>query len=232
MKVMLLAAGKGERMLPLTAHTPKPLLKAGGLSLLEHQIRKLAQHGFTDLVINHAWLGQQIESEFGDGSRWGVSISWSREGEPLETAGGIIRALPLLGSQPFAVVNADLWTRYNYSQLRTGLAVGDLAHLVLVPNPKHHLAGDFLLNQNSRLGLPESTQSTLVSTFTYSGIAVYHPDFFGGVSTEKYPLLPLIKTAIIQQQASGILFTGEWLDVGTPARLHELEQRLQQQIQQ
>ena len=138
MKVMLLAAGKGTRMLPLTAATPKPLLKAGGVTLIEQQIRKLAAQGFTEFVINHAWLGAQIEQALGDGSALGVSIQWSREGEPLETAGGIVRALPLLGPQPFVVVNADIWTDFPFATLGSALGTNDLVHLVLVPNPEHH----------------------------------------------------------------------------------------------
>ncbi len=223
MKVMLLAAGKGTRMLPLTATTPKPLLQAGGRALIEHQLIKLQAAGFTDVVINHAWLGPQIEQALGDGSRFGVSIQWSREDEPLETAGGIIHALPLLGSEPFLVVNADIWTDFPFATLHTALREGELAHLVLVSNPEHHPRGDFVLHHNALLELPLPTD---VHTYTYSGIAVYRPALFAGVSERKYPLLPLLKKAIAVNKASGEVYRGEWLDVGTPARLDELDQRL------
>jgi MurNAc alpha-1-phosphate uridylyltransferase len=229
MKVMLLAAGKGERMQPLTSHTPKPLLQAGGLSLLEHLIRKLAAHNFTDLVINHAWLGQQLEDAFGDGSTLGVKIAWSRETEPLETAGGIIKALSLLGHEPFAVVNGDIWTDYPFSNLRTALAAQDQVHLVLVANPAHHLKGDFVISDTGRLGMPAPTGISASTTFTYSGIGVFHPKLFADVKQMKYPLLPLLKQAIAHQQASGSLFTGEWMDIGTPQRLQQLDQQLHQQ---
>lgn len=221
MKAMLLAAGKGTRMLPLTASTPKPLLKVGGHSLIEHQIRKLALHGFTDLVINHAWLGAQIEQALGDGGALGVRISWSRETEPLETAGGIIRALPLLGDEPFALVNADLWTSYPFAELRMVLRPGDLAHLVLVANPEHHPAGDFSLAAG-RLALPQPG----APSHTYSGIAVFAPQLFNGVLPQKYPLLPLLKLAIAEGHASGEIFSGEWIDVGTPERLQALDTQL------
>lgn len=226
MKVLLLAAGKGTRMLPLTATTPKPLLRAGRYSLIEHQIRKLRAQGFRELVINHAWLGLQLEQSLGDGSGLGVHISWSPEGEPLETAGGIVRALPLLGKEPFAVVNADIWTDYSFARLRTALAPADLIHLVLVPNPPHHPAGDFTVDDAGRLGLRE-TGAASRPTFTYSGIGVYHPALFAGLADGSRPLLPLLKQAIAAGRASGELAVGDWIDVGTPERLAALDQRLQ-----
>ena len=226
MKVMLLAAGKGERMQPLTTHTPKPLLQAGGRSLLEHLIRKLAAQNFTDLVINHAWLGQQLEDAFGDGSKLGVNIAWSRETEPLETAGGIIKALPLLGHEPFAVVNGDIWTDYPFGDLRSALATSDQVHLVLVANPAHHQKGDFMLSGAGRLGLPATADVAANPTFTYSGIGVFHPQLFADVRETKYPLLPLLKHAIARQQASGYVFDGQWMDIGTPQRLQQLDQQL------
>jgi N-acetyl-alpha-D-muramate 1-phosphate uridylyltransferase len=228
-KAMVLAAGKGTRMLPLTATTPKPLLKAGGLSLIEHQIVKLRAHGFTELVINHAWLGEQLEAALGDGSRYGVSIQWSAESEPLETAGGILQALPLLGSEPFVIVNADIWTDYPFAQLRSALQGTQLAHLVLVPNPEHHPRGDFALSASQALQLPVLGTLPTLPTYTYSGIAVYHPNFFAGVSERIYPLLPLLKRAIAQQQASGEVFTGTWMDIGTPERLQWLDHTLRGQ---
>jgi MurNAc alpha-1-phosphate uridylyltransferase len=224
MKVMLLAAGKGTRMLPLTATTPKPLLKVGGRSLIEHQICKLQRADFHDFVINHAWLGEQLEAALGDGAALGASIRWSPEGEPLETAGGILRALPLLGAAPFVLVNADVWTTYPFARLRTALAPNDLVHLVLVPNPTHHPAGDFCLDAVGRLMLPGTPGG---QTFTYSGIAVYAPALFATLAPGKAPLLPLLQQAIAAGRASGEYFDGEWVDVGTPQRLAELDRQLQ-----
>jgi MurNAc alpha-1-phosphate uridylyltransferase len=220
MKAMLLAAGKGTRMLPLTATTPKPLLKAGGITLIEHQLRKLKAAGFSEFVINHAWLGAQVEAALGDGSSLGVKIQWSREGEPLETAGGIVRALPLLGAEPFAIVNADIWTDYAFVQLKHALANNDLAHLVLVPNPEHHPRGDFSLAAG-RLGQQADAQR-----YTYSGIAVFHPQLFAGMGDGKAPLLPVLQKAIGLGRASAEFFDGDWVDVGTPERLAALDRRV------
>ena len=224
MKAMLLAAGKGTRMLPLTATIPKPLLKAGGRSLIEHQILKLKTAGFGELVINHAWLGAQIEQALGDGNELGVSIAWSREDEPLETAGGILRALPLLGREPFAIVNADIWTDYPFARLHQALGAGDLVHLVLVPNPEHHPRGDFVLDE----GRLRDSADANAARHTYSGIAVFDPALFAGLSDGKAPLLPLLQKAIALGRASGEYFTGDWLDVGTPQRLAALDARLKQ----
>lgn len=224
MKAMLLAAGKGTRMLPLTATTPKPLLQAGGRSLIEHQIRKLKAAGFREFVINHAYLGAQIEQALGDGSELGASIAWSREDEPLETAGGILRALPLLDSEPFAIVNADIWTDYPFARLQHALGAGDLVHLVLVPNPEHHPRGDFALDAGRLRDAPD----VQAARHTYSGIAVFHPELFAGLSDGKAPLLPLLQKAIALGRASGEYFTGDWLDVGTPQRLAALDARLRQ----
>ncbi len=230
MKAMLLAAGKGTRMLPLTATTPKPLLQVGGLTLIEHQIRKLAAAGFTELVINHAWLGAQIEAALGDGRALGVAIQWSREGEPLETAGGIVRALPLLGPEPFALVNADIWTDYPFTRLKGALAATDLAHLVLVPNPDHHPHGDFSLTGSARLLSSQvppqaSPQAAGTQRYTYSGIAVFNPHLFDDMADGKAPLLPCLQKAISLRRASGEFFDGDWVDVGTPERLAELDRR-------
>lgn len=222
MKAMLLAAGKGTRMMPLTATTPKPLLKAAGLSLIEHQIVKLRGAGFTDLVINHAWLGMQLETALGDGSKHRVTIAWSREDEPLETAGGIVQALPLLGAGPFVVVNADVWTDFRFARLRLALKEGKQVHLVLVPNPEHHPRGDFSLGEQGNLLLPQAG----LPTYTYSGIAVFDPSLFAGVSERKYPLLPLLKEAIASGTATAQVYRGEWSDIGTPERLRELDRRL------
>ena len=216
MKAMILAAGKGERMRPLTLTTPKPLVRAGGVPLIEYHLRALAAAGFTEIVINHAWLGQQIEDYLGDGSRYGVSIQYSPEGEPLETGGGIFRALPLLGDDAFVVVNGDIWTDYDFSVLHQPI-VG-LAHLVLANNPAHHPNGDFqLIDGQVRDGQPDA------ATLTYSGIAVLHPQLFEGCSAGAFKLAPLLRAAMASGQVSGEHLNGQWVDVGTHERLAEAE---------
>lgn len=219
MKAMILAAGKGERLRPLTLHTPKPLVRAGGVPLIEYHVRALAAAGFTELVINHAWLGEQIEAYLGGGERFGVSIAWSPEGEPLETGGGIHRALPLLGDEPFAVVNGDIWADYDFSQLHRPLT--GLAHLVLVPNPAHHTAGDFQLR-----GSQVSDATPGAETLTYSGICVLSPKLFDGCKPGAFKLAPLLRAAMAQGQVSGERFAGRWVDVGTHERLAEVERLL------
>lgn len=211
MKAMILAAGKGERMRPLTLHTPKPLLPVAGVPLIEYHIRALQRAGFTELVINHAWLGSQIEAHLGSGEQFGVQIAYSPEGEPLETGGGIYRALPLLGGEPFMVVNGDIWTDYNFSQL-TPPTKHTLAHLVLVDNPEHHPEGDFYLQggQVSEQGAPR---------LTYSGMAVLHPDLFEGQTAGAFKLAPLLRQAMSVGRVTGEHYTGHWVDVGTPERL-------------
>lgn len=218
MKAMILAAGKGERMRPLTLHTPKPLLPVGGLPLIEHHIRALAAAGFTELVINHAWLGEQIEAYLGDGARFGVSIAYSAEGEPLETGGGIQRALPLLGAAPFLLVNGDVWCDYPFAALRRPL--DGLAHLVLVDNPAHHPAGDFRLEKG--LARPRGEQTGL----TYSGIAVLDPQLFAGCQPGAFKLAPLLVEAMAHGAVSGEHYRGQWVDVGTVERLAEVERLL------
>ncbi|BFT59912.1 N-acetylmuramate alpha-1-phosphate uridylyltransferase MurU [Pseudomonas moorei] len=216
MKAMILAAGKGERMRPLTLTTPKPLIRAGGVPLIEYHLRALASAGFTEIVINHAWLGQQIEDYLGDGSRYGVHIQYSPEGEPLETGGGIFRALPLLGDEAFVVVNGDIWTDYDFSVLHQPIA--GLAHLVLANNPDHHPAGDFqLIDGQVRDAQPD------VATLTYSGIAVLHPQLFEGCSAGAFKLAPLLRTAMANGQVSGERLNGQWVDVGTHERLAQAE---------
>jgi MurNAc alpha-1-phosphate uridylyltransferase len=219
MKAMILAAGKGERMRPLTLHTPKPLLPAAGVPLIEHQVRALMAAGYTELVINHAWLGEQIEAYLGDGARFGASIRYSPEGEPLETGGGIYKALPLLGEAPFAVVNGDVWARYDYSALR--LPSGALAHLVMVDNPAHHPTGDFALAQGRLHELPAPGQA-----LTYSGIAVLAPALFDGCTQGAFKLAPLLRRAMAEGRVTGEYFSGPWVDVGTPERLAQVEQLL------
>lgn len=216
MKAMILAAGKGERMRPLTLTTPKPLVRAGGVPLIEYHLGALAAAGFTEIVINHAWLGQQIEDYLGDGSRYGVSIQYSAEGEPLETGGGIFRALPLLGDEAFVVVNGDIWTDYDFSVLHQPI-VG-LAHLVLADNPAHHPSGDFtLVDGHVQDGRPDA------STLTYSGIAVLHPQLFDGCSAGAFKLAPLLRKAMADGQVTGERLNGQWVDVGTHERLAEVE---------
>lgn len=224
MKVMLLAAGKGKRMRPLTDEVPKPLLQAGGKSLIVHQIEKLVAAGFHDFVINHAWLGEQLEKELGDGSKYSINISWSREVEPLETAGGIIKALPLLGDGPFAVVNADVWTDFPFAKLHKALLPEMQAHIVLVNNPAHHPNGDFSLSSDNVL---KRRAIPLQPSYTFSGIAVYHPAFFSNVTQKSYPLLPLLEKAVAHELASAELYQGDWQDIGTPERLAALDKQLQ-----
>jgi MurNAc alpha-1-phosphate uridylyltransferase len=216
MKAMILAAGKGERMRPLTLTTPKPLVRAGGVPLIDYHLKALAIAGFTEIVINHAWLGQQIESYLGDGSQYGLRIQYSPEGEPLETGGGIFRALPLLGDEAFLVVNGDIWTDYDFSVLHQPIA--GLAHLVLADNPPHHPTGDFtLVDGQVRDGQPDT------ATLTYSGIAVLHPQLFDGCSAGAFKLAPLLRKAMADGQVTGEHLNGHWVDVGTHERLAEVE---------
>lgn len=216
MKAMILAAGKGERMRPLTLTTPKPLIRVGGVPLIEYHLRALAKAGFSEIVINHAWLGQQIEDHLGDGSGFGVSIRFSPEGEPLETGGGIFRALPLLGDDAFVVVNGDIWTDYDFSALRRPLE--GLAHLVLVDNPEHHPDGDFILAD----GKVHDGQAP-ADNLTYSGIAVLHPRLFDGCTGGAFKLAPLLRTAMAEGRVSGEHLKGHWVDVGTHERLAQVE---------
>ncbi|MHC6223655.1 N-acetylmuramate alpha-1-phosphate uridylyltransferase MurU [Pseudomonas sp. X10] len=219
MKAMILAAGKGERMRPLTLHTPKPLVPVAGVPLIEYHLQALAQAGFTEVVINHAWLGQQIEGHLGDGSRWGLSIRYSAESEPLETGGGIFKALPLLGDSPFLLVNGDVWTDYDFSLLRAPL-VG-LAHLVLVDNPDHHGRGDFRLEEGKVSDTDGSGQ-----TLTFSGISVLDPALFADCQPGAFKLAPLLRQAMAHGQVSGERYAGRWVDVGTLERLAEVERLL------
>lgn len=228
MKAMILAAGLGTRMRPLTEHTPKPLLEVGGKPLIVWHLEALRAAGIREVVINTAWLGDKLEAALGDGQRFGLKIHWSHEpaGQPLETAGGIVRALPLLGHEPFLLVNGDIWLRYNMTTLRTALAPGKQAHLVLVDNPAHNPAGDFGLQgigaataDEHAVLMPKSADSA----FTYAGLAVYCPSLFQGLSQGVRPLAPLLRDAIATGRASGEYFAGPWVDVGTPQRLHELD---------
>lgn len=217
MKAMLLAAGRGERLRPWTDHTPKPLLEVGGRPLIEWQIERLATAGIRDIVVNLGHLGEHIAARLEDGRRFGVAIAYSREPPgALDTGGGIHRALPLLGDRPFLVVNADVWIEFDYT--RVALLDGDLAHLVLVPNPAHHTGGDFCLT-GARVrneGFPR---------YTFAGIGVYSPQLFSELPAGRYPLAPLLRSAAAQDRVGGQLYTGIWIDVGTPQRLSEAQLR-------
>jgi MurNAc alpha-1-phosphate uridylyltransferase len=217
---MILAAGRGERMRPLTLARPKPLLEAGGAPLIVHHLRALAAAGFEDVVVNLSWLGGQIRAALGDGSRHGLRIHYSDEGpEPLETGGGIFRALPLLGAGPFLVLNGDIWSDIPFADLREKLAPTDLAHLVLVPNPAHNERGDFVL-ENSRI--VEAPGERL----TFSGVGIYRAELFEGCRDGIFKLAPLLRAAAREGRVSGEIHTGAWLDIGTPERLAELDARL------
>jgi MurNAc alpha-1-phosphate uridylyltransferase len=214
MKAMILAAGRGERMRPLTDHTPKPLLTVAGQPLIGHQIQRLARAGFVDIVINHAHLGGQIEETLGDGQQFGVRLHYSPEpAGALETGGGIFRALALLGPAPFLVINGDVWTDYDYADLPTELE--GLAHLVLVNNPAHHPAGDFSLQNHKVRNKGEPR-------FTFSGIGVYTAALFAECQPGSFPLAPLLRAAAEQGLVSGEHYLGRWMDVGTPERLQQL----------
>jgi MurNAc alpha-1-phosphate uridylyltransferase len=211
MKAMILAAGRGERMRPLTDATPKALLRVGGQALIERHVHALACAGITELVINHAHLGDRIVQALGDGTAWGVHIAYSAEtGAALETGGGIFRALPLLGSAPFVAVNADIWTDYDFAALPR--EPEGLAHLVMVDNPPQHPGGDFSLAAGR---LAQRGPAML----TFSGIGVYRPALFDGCTPGAFPLAPLLRTAMDAGRVTGEHHAGRWYDIGTPARL-------------
>ena len=217
-KAMILAAGRGERMRPLTDVTPKPLLKVGGKTLIEYHIEALARAGICELVINHSHLGEQIEEYLGDGASWGVSIVYSPEPPgALETGGGIFNALPLLGNKPFLVVNGDVWTDFDFSKIQ--IEQGKLAHLIMVRNSPHHSEGDFLLNN----GLIMDDDG---ARLTFSGIGVYWPEFFTECDTSSFRLAPLLRTMAAESKVSGEFYDGRWVDVGTPRRLQALDAAL------
>ncbi|MFW2161631.1 N-acetylmuramate alpha-1-phosphate uridylyltransferase MurU [Acinetobacter beijerinckii] len=225
MKAMILAAGLGNRMRPLTLHTPKPLLEVGGKPLIVWHIEKLQAVGVTEIVINTAWLGDKLVTALGDGSQFGVTILWSHEGEGLETAGGIINALPLLGDEPFILVNGDVWTTMNFSSLLNFQLGDQQAHLVLVENPPQHLKGDFVLSNELAYTFE---QEQMGEALTYSGIAVLAPKMFSGLEQGKRPLAPLLKQAMLQKQVSAEKMQAIWVDVGTPERLEQLDQQIKQ----
>lgn len=224
MKAMILAAGRGERMRPLTDSTPKPLLEVGGKPLIVWHLERLAQAGFHDVVINHAHLGEQIEARLGNGAQWGLSIEYSAEGTALETAGGIANALHLLGPAPFLVVNGDTFTDIDLAGMQQSLPQtlpsDRLAFLVLVDNPPQHPVGDFVLSDGNVLsdGTPR---------LTFSGTAAYRPELFADVARgQPARLAPLLRDAIAAGKVSAVHHRGIWHDIGTPQRLHELDQHL------
>jgi MurNAc alpha-1-phosphate uridylyltransferase len=218
---MILAAGRGERMRPLTDHTPKPLLPLAGRPIIVHLIERLHAAGFCELVVNLAHLGDRLAEALGDGTRYGVRIRYSREGEVgLETGGGIFRALPLLTTDPFVVVNGDIWTDYPFERLPATLE--GLAHLVLVDNPAHHPQGDFCLDGRR---VREEGGVRL----TFSGIGVYAHALFAGCRPGKFPLAPLLRAAMREGRVSGEHYRGRWYDLGTPQRLAALERRLREE---
>jgi MurNAc alpha-1-phosphate uridylyltransferase len=227
MTAMILAAGRGERMRPLTDHTPKPLLVVGGKPLIVWHIERLHAAGYSRIVINHAHLGQQIEATLGDGAAFGVSIEYSREISALETAGGIATALPLIEGDVFTVVNGDIYCEFDFGRLAeplARLAAGqDQAHLVLVDNPPHNANGDFVLDAG------RVKDDEAASRLTFSGIGVYHRALFADTAAGvKAPLAPLLRQAIEDGRASGEHYGGRWEDVGTPARLAALDEELRQ----
>lgn len=215
MKAMILAAGRGDRMRPLTDAMPKPLLKVAGKPLIQYTIENLRQAGFTELVINVAYLGEQIMQALGNGQQFGVNIVYSPEGEALETAGGIIQALPLLGSEAFLVVNSDVACDFPLAQLNKPL-IG-LAHLVLIPNPEHHLEGDFSLGTDGKLSMEGENK------YTFSGIGVYKAELFANLPAGKLKLRPVLEQVMADGLVSGEKFSGFWMDIGTQERLQALD---------
>jgi len=221
---MILAAGRGERMRPLSYTTPKPLLQAGGKPLLQYHLEKLAAAGIFEIVINTGRLGRQIEACLGSGRSWGISIAYSHEGDsPLDTGGGIRRALPLLGAGPFLLVNGDIWIARDFRSLPQDLGT-DLAHLVMVSNPPHHPEGDFILMQGRLAADGDGNR------LTYAGLGVFSPELFRGCREEVFPLVPLLRSAMREGRISGVFYTGDWLDVGTPERLQELDLKMKKSV--
>lgn len=221
----ILAAGRGERMRPLTDAAPKPLLEAGERPLIDWQLERLAACGVRRVVINHAHLGEKLEAAVGDGSRWGLSVAWSREGEALETAGGIVKALPLLGPEPFILTSGDIWSEFDFSRLAAVAAdiardpARRAAHLVLVDNPPFHPAGDMALAG----GLVRREGPRL----TYANIGVFHPSLFAGIAAGTHlRLFPWAYRFVDEGRVTGERFAGAWDNIGTPAQLAQLDRRL------
>lgn len=224
MKAMILAAGLGQRMRPLTDNLPKPLLSAGGKPLLQYHLEALARTGIKEVVINLAYLGDKIREFVGDGSRFGLQVSFSTEPEPLETAGALVQAMPLLGSAPFLLVNGDVWSDYPLAQLHQHiLPPGIKAHLVLVANPDFHPHGDFALDSQGLL-----TEETTLAKHTFAGISLIDPQLISQYpqSRRKFPLSEVLRYGITQRQISAEIHNGLWSDVGTPQRLQLLDGQL------
>jgi MurNAc alpha-1-phosphate uridylyltransferase len=223
MKAMILAAGLGTRLRPLTLHTPKPLLSVADQPLIVWHLRALAAAGVTEVVINTAWLGERLLEALGDGHQFGLQILWSHESEPLETAGGIIQALPLLGDQPFLLVNGDVWTRFDLAGLVDFELGQNLAHLLLVDNPPQHPAGDFYLAADGQVWVdaPDGQAKR-----TFAGISVLSPQLFAGFDMGKRALAPLLRAAMQAGQVSGQPLQQAWVDVGTIERLEQLDQQI------
>jgi len=214
MRAMILAAGRGERLRPLTDTIPKPLVEVRGKPLIEHHIQALCEAGFREIIINQGHLGDMLPAAIGNGSKWGISIHWSDEQpEALETGGGIHKALPLLGESPFLVVNGDIWTNYPFARLRAVKC--DWAHLVMIPNPPQHPQGDFVL-LNARI------RNEGASKLTFSGIGVYHPRLFNGCKAGKFSVVPLLRSAMDNHLVTGEKFEGCWEDIGTLERLESI----------
>jgi MurNAc alpha-1-phosphate uridylyltransferase len=214
MRAMILAAGRGERLRPLTDHTPKPLLEVGGRPLIDYHLERLSTAGFREIVINLAHHGDKIRDKLGDGSKWGLNIHYSQEPEgALDTGGGIQQALPLLGDSPFAIINGDVFTHYPLARLRAVKC--SYSHLVLVPNPAHNLEGDFALQGGyvSPDGQPR---------LTFSGISVYHPRFFESAKPGRFSIVPMLRDAMSLQRVTGEMYRGSWHDIGTVERLEAL----------
>lgn len=222
MKAMLLAAGRGERLRPITDAVPKPLVRVGGRPLIAWHLERLARAGVREVVINLSWLGEQLRAALGDGREFGVRISWSEEGPvPLETGGGILQALPLLAPGPFLVVSSDIWTDIDFAHIR--IAEGWQAHLVLIPNPPHHPRGDFGLD-GGRVVNRDGER------FTYANVGLYRPQLFSDFGPGRFPLLAVLNHAIAAGVVSGEVHCGEWYDAGTPERLAQLEKRLETSV--
>ena len=226
MKAMILAAGLGNRMRPLTLTTPKPLLAVGDKPLIVWHIEALKKAGITEIIINTAWLGEKLHQALGDGSAYGVRIIWSDEDEPLETAGGIQKALPLLGDEQFLLVNGDIWLRYDFNTLAEKSLGNNLAHLILVANPPQHPNGDFAFSRDSDNPFIQTTGD---ERYTFAGVSVLSPRLFASLAAGKAPLAPLLRQAIAEGQVTGEYFAGAWVDVGTPERLADLDAAIRSQ---
>lgn len=226
MKAMILAAGLGQRMRPLTDTLPKPLLAVGGKPLLQYHLEALASCGVKDVIINLAYLGDKIREFVGDGSRFGLHVSYSPEPEPLETAGALLHAMSLLGDEPFLLINGDVWSDYPLQQLcQHTFSPNEDAHLVLVPNPDFHPKGDFAINAQGLL-----TNDEAQSKHTFAGISLIKPQFIGEYpqARRKFPLVEVLRYGIAQQRISAEIYRGRWSDVGTPERLYNLDNQLTQ----